>query len=221
VVLLTGVVFSEFDPAIHVIDCAWPDSAQTWAGIDFGYRNPAVVFFRRHPEHPGAWVAFDEIMPQDTTTEALADRINAKGYRLQEAWCDPAGKAATTAGRTDVEVLRRAGIPAKYRTSTKVRRIAFGLEVMRSAMAPADGSEPRFFVHKRLTQGSKRGLYKALLSYKYKGNTEAPDKDNVHDHAVDACRYHWANTDGISRRTVAQERRREPVQRVVERKIRL
>ena len=221
VVLLEGVVFSEFDPAVHVIDCAWPGSPETWVGIDFGYRNPAAVFFRRHPERLDAWVAFDEIMPQDTTTEALAERIKAKGYRIIEAWCDPAGKAATTAGRTDVEVLRRAGIPAKYRTSTKVRRIAFGLEVMRSAMAPADGSEPRFFVARSMMGGSARGLVKALLSYSYKGNTEQAQKDGVHDHAVDACRYFYANVDGVSRRTAAQERRGDPVRRVVERRSRL
>jgi len=159
-------------------------------------------------------------MPNDTTTEQLADRILAKGYNLQEVWCDPAGKQATTAGRTDVDVLRRAGIPARYRTSSKVRRIAFGLEVMRAAMDPADGSPPRFLVHERLTTGGKRGLHRSLLSYRFKGNTEAPEKDNVHDHACDAARYFWANVDGVSRRTVAHEQQpHQAVRRYQERRL--
>jgi hypothetical protein len=211
VVHLEGQVF-DYKPGQHVVDCNWQQDVETYAGLDFGYRSPAVVFFRRHPERD-AWVAFDELMPNDTTTEQLADRILAKRYNLTEVWCDPAGKQATTAGRTDVDVLRRAGIPARYRTSSKVRRIAFGLEVMRAAMDPADGSPPRFLVHERLTKGSKRGLHRSLLSYRFKGNTEAPEKDNVHDHACDAARYFWANMDGVSRRTVAHEQQQQPVAR--------
>ena len=210
IVHLEGQVF-DYRPDRHVTACEWPEGAPTWAGLDFGYRSPAVVFFRRHPERD-AWVAFDELMPSDTTTEQLTDRILAKGYNLEEVWCDPAGKQATTAGRTDIDVLRRAGIPARYRTSSRVRRIAFGLEVMRAAMDPADGSPPRFLVHERLTHGSKRGLHRSLLSYRFKGNTEAPEKDNVHDHACDAARYFWANVEGINRRTVEHER--QPVQAV-------
>ena len=222
IVHMEGAVFGEYDTKTHVIDCRWPDHTETWAGVDFGYRRPAVNFWRKHPERPDAWVCFDEMMPTDTTTEQLAERIQAKGYRLVEAWCDPAGKAATTAGRTDVEAMRRAGIPAKYRTSSKVRRVAFGLEVMRSAMAPSDGSEPRLFVHQRLVkQSSARGIHRSLLSYRFKGTTETPDKDGEHDHAVDAARYFWANVDGVSRRTAAQERRAGPVQRVTERRFEL
>ena len=217
VVHLEGQVF-DYKPGQHVVDCNWQQDAETYAGLDFGYRSPAVVFFRRHPERE-AWVAFDELMPNDTTTEQLADRILAKGYNLQEVWCDPAGKQATTAGRTDVDVLRRAGIPARYRTSSKVRRIAFGLEVMRAAMDPADGSPPRFLVHERLTKGSKRGLHRSLLSYRFKGNTEAPEKDNVHDHACDAARYFWANMDGVSRRTVAHEQQQFVARRYEERRL--
>jgi len=205
VVHLEGQVFTEYSPAVHVVSCEWPDHAETWAGLDFGYRKPAVNFWRRHPDGRDAWVCFDELTPNDCTTEQLADRIQAKGYRLAEIWCDPAGKAATTAGRTDVEVLKRAGLPAKYRTASRVRRIAFGLEVMRSAMAPSDGSEPRLLMHERMTTtSSNRGLHRSLLSYRFKGSTEAPEKDGEHDHAVDAARYFWANTDGIKRRTVTR-----------------
>lgn len=209
IVHMSGLVFSEYSPAQHVTKCEWPENAPTFAGIDFGYRKPAVTFWRRHPEQPNAWVCFDEMMPEDTTTEQLAERIRAKGYNLLEAWCDPAGKQATTAGRTDIEAMRRAGIPAKYRTANRIRRIAFGLEVMRSALAPADGSLPRLYVHERLTHGSRRGLHRALLSYRFRGNTEAPDKDGEYDHAIDCARYFAANTLGLERRTVAEKKGRK------------
>ena len=221
VVHLEGLVFSAFSPDRHVIDCSWPDHAKTWAGVDFGYRNPAVTFWRKHPEQPNAWVCFDELMPQDITTEQLADRISARGYNLEEAWCDPAGKAATTAGRTDVEAMRRAGIPAKYRTASRIRRVAFGLEIMRAALDPADGSEPRLYIHERLTHGSKRGIHRALLSYRFKGNSEAPDKDGTYDHAIDCARYMIANTLGLDRRTVTQNKRLGPLPRSTERLIEL
>jgi len=204
IVTMEGQVFSEYNPAVHVIACNWPDNEPTYLGVDFGYRKPAVTCWRRHPER-NAWVCFDEIMPEDVTTEHLADLILAKGYNLVEAWCDPAGKSATTAGRSDVEAMRKAGIPAKYRTASRVRRVAFGLEVMRSALAPADGSEPRLLIHRRLLKGSRRGIHRALLSYRFRGNTEAPEKDGEHDHAIDASRYLWANTEGITRRTVTTQ----------------
>ena len=217
VVHLEGMVFTEFDPDQHVTECDWRHDEPTRLGIDFGYRNPSVTAWRRHPDRE-AWVCFDEIHPSDTTTEALADLILGKGWSIEAAWCDPAGKAATTAGRSDVDVLRKAGIPAKYRTSSKVRRIAFGLEVMRSALAPADGSPPRLLVHRNLVGGNKRGLYRALLSYRYRGNTETPDKDNVYDHAIDATRYLWANTEGIRRRTASDNLRAKAIPRVIERR---
>ena len=220
IVVMAGLVFQEYDPERHVASCTWAEQEPTWAGIDFGYRKPAVTFWRKHPDNPSAWVCFDEIMAEDTTTEQLAERIRAKGYNLRECWCDPAGKQATTAGRTDIEAMRRAGVPAKYRTANRVRRIAFGLEVMRSALAPADGSEPRLFVHERLTKGSRRGIHRALLSYRYKGNTESPDKDGEFDHAIDCARYFVANTLGLERRTVANERR-GPLPRSTERRIAL
>lgn len=222
VVHLEGQVFTEYDPRTHVIECTWPDHAETWAGVDFGYRKPAVTFWRKHPDRPEAWVCFDEIMANDITTEQLAERIDAKDYNLIEAWCDPAGKAATTAGRTDVEAMKRAGIPAKYRTASRIRRIAFGLEVMRAAMAPADGSAPRLFVHQSLLKGSRRGIHRALLSYHFKGTSEAPEKDGEFDHAVDCARYFFANTEGIhtTRRTV-KSKRQEPLPRVTERRIQL
>tara|TARA_R100000664_G_scaffold34236_1_gene55478 strand:- start:5064 stop:6371 length:1308 start_codon:yes stop_codon:yes gene_type:complete len=219
VVHLDGLVFTEFDPKRHVVSCEWTTNHPTWAGVDFGYRKPAVTFWRKHPDNPNAWVCFDEIMPQDTTTEQLADRILAKGYNLQEAWCDPAGKAATTAGRTDVEAMRRVGIPAKYRTASRIRRIAFGLEVMRSALDPADGSEPRLYIHENITKGSRRGLFRALLSYQFRGNTEAPEKDGEYDHAIDCARYMLANTMGINHRTVKNKQERGPLPRFTERTI--
>ena len=217
VVHLEGQVFTEYDPRKHVIDCTWPDHAETWAGVDFGYRKPAVTFWRKHPERPEAWVCFDEIMSDDITTEHLADQIIAKQYNLVEAWCDPAGKAATTAGRTDVEAMKRAGVPAKYRTAGKLRRIAFGLEVMRSAMNPADGSEPRLFVHQRLIKSSRRGIHRSLLSYRFKGRTDAPEKDGEHDHAVDCARYFFANTEGLKHHRTVNKHKAEHLPRVTER----
>ena len=220
VVHLDGQVFTEYSPDAHMVDLSWPEQAETWAGVDFGYRRPAVTFWRRHPEQPSAWVCFDELHPSDCTTEALAERILAKGYRLTAAWCDPAGKAATTAGRSDVEALRRAGVPARYSTATKVRRIAYGLEVMRAAMAPADGSPPRFYVHRRLAQGGPRGIHRSLMGYRYKGSTEKPDKDGEVDHCIDCARYFWANAGAPRGGGVQTPARRLPPRSISERRLR-
>lgn len=213
VVQLEGQVFSEYSPAVHVVPFEVDKAQPTWAGLDFGYRQPAVNFWQKMPGRKDAWICVGELMPRDCTTEQLGNRIVAEGWNLQEVWCDPAGDAATTAGRTDIQALRRLRIPAKYRVNSQVRRIAFGLEVMRAAMSPADGSEPRLLVAQHVAnKGGARGLHRSLLSYSYKGRSDKPDKDGESDHAVDAARYFWANVAGVQRARQTGRKARGAVQ---------
>lgn len=200
VVQLEGQVFSEYSPTEHVLPLEVDRGKPTWAGLDFGYRQPAVNFWQQLEGKPDAWICVGELMPRDCTTEALGQRIKAEGYNLQEVWCDPAGDAATTSGRSDIQALRKMGLPARYRVNSQVRRIAFGLEVMRAAMRPADGSAPRLYLADHVARaGGNRGLHRSLLSYSYRGTSDKPDKDGEYDHAVDAARYFWANVVGVRR----------------------
>lgn len=208
VVQLEGQVFSEYSPSRHVIPWTADRTRPTWAGLDFGYRQPAVNFWQKHPDQADCWVCVGELMPRDCTTEQLGSRIAAEGWNLQEIWCDPAGDAATTAGRTDIQALRKIKLPAKYRVSSQVRRVAFGLETMRAAMSPADGGAPRLLIAQHVADnGGARGLHRSLLSYSYKGRTDKPDKDGEHDHAVDAARYFWANVVGVQRARTSHKAR--------------
>ena len=194
IVSMEGLVLP-FDAQRHALAFEVNRREPTWAGLDFGYRSPAVSFWQPYGD---AWVCVGELNPSDISTEQLARRIVAEGYNLQRVWCDPAGKSMqSTSGRTDVDLLRRAGVPATYRTSTRFRRIAYGLEVMRAAMDPSDGSAPRFYLAEHVARSKDgRGLARSLLGYKFRGQSDTPEKDGVHDHAVDAARYFWANEVG-------------------------
>ncbi|HOF18794.1 MAG TPA: hypothetical protein PK082_07780 [Phycisphaerae bacterium] len=201
------LVLPEFDPARHVAKmeycAAWP----LYRAIDFGYRNPLVCLWVQltpdghvhvldeyaHAQLPLARHA-DAILRHDLRLvggcdDAQAADLMAAGRRVRvRGTCvDPAGAAReSTSGAACTEILAAAGIPCTSRAST----IREGLELIRAALAPAEGP-PTFRVHPRC-----RRLIDALRTYHYaphgQGNDDSPVKDGP-DHFVDALRYFFVN----------------------------
>ncbi|MBU1983736.1 hypothetical protein KJ815_04940, partial [bacterium] len=139
---MSDLVYGEFDPQLHILREDWEinPSWELFRSIDFGYRHPFVLWIQRTPE--GEFIVFDEWSADNRTTEEMLTAIRnvdlAHGISEDHVcWtaCDPAGAATQDTGISPVDVLRRAGIKLRYRSS----RIAAGVERVKSVLGDAAG----------------------------------------------------------------------------------
>lgn len=175
-------VLPEFDPAVHVVDTAPVVRVRWIGGMDFGYRNPAVVLWAVVDDLGRIWVVDERVRTKQLVLEHVQAIVESPWPRLEWIGVDPAGGAVNEqTGQSSVGVLRQAGLDVR----TPRMSVAKGLEAIRRRLRPATGM-PTMFVHRRC-----RVLIESLEKYHYpKGNLEAtdPEKDGP-DHAVDALRY--------------------------------
>ena len=182
------LVFGEFDPARHVADLPYVHDWPLYRAIDFGYRSPLVCLWIQLS--PGGVVhVLDEYVRTQLPIARHAQEILKHGPGPVEAtYVDPAGRQKeSTSGAACTEMLASLGIPCQCRASS----IADGIELVRTALAPADG-KPTLVIHPRCTH-----LIESLNSYHYPppesgGPSEQPVKDGP-DHAIDALRYFFVN----------------------------
>ena len=181
----TLCVFPSFDPAIHVRETVnSPTVSRLSAAIDFGYRNFACLWIRRHED--GTTHIIDERITKDVPMNQQVEYIKRRPWGdFNTITADPAGLAANTqTAISDISLLRAEGFTVLCRTA----RIREGLELIRAALRPASGP-PKLFLHPRC-----KNLQKALRLYHYaNAHDETPVKDNIHDHPMDALRYHFVN----------------------------
>jgi hypothetical protein len=208
--LIAGAVLEEWDRDWHLIDWKYDPRFRTAACLDFGYRRPYVGFAQHIPSGwkipgrgtvppGGAWVAFDEIIDENISTELLAMKVREKGYPLDVIWCDPAGDAASVdTGIPTLKTFKAAlgGEPnVRYTTKPKWRHIPNGVEVLLGLLKNAR-EETRFWAAKSMVKPrATRGLVKDFEGYRYPEAKDGrpvgdmPVKDGLHDHGVDAWRY--------------------------------
>jgi hypothetical protein len=210
--LLEGAVY-EFEKSWHLIPWRYNPQLPVMVAWDFGYQRPAVVFLQPIPPGTiippakgtgvqrrapvGAWVAFDELVPDGMTTEMLALQVRQRGYRVTRIWCDPAGDGTQTAtGLSDVQMVRSAGFhDIKFTTDPRWRHIPTGVRLLEGLLRNVK-LETRLFVAEQLDKpAAKRGVVKDFLGYHYPESKagrpikDQPEKDGVHDHTMDALRY--------------------------------
>jgi phage terminase large subunit len=169
--------------------------AVTALAIDFGFANPFVCLWVRF-DGTTAHVIDEYVQPQRTLLVHLQQIQQRHATTVSFIACDPAGEARNEhTADSAVTVLRRAG----YRVKCRRSRIVDGLESIRNALRPADGSSPRLVIHPRCV-----ALIAAMGAYRYadpqtdpvSACSELPVKDGVHDHLVDALRYFFVNRTG-------------------------
>lgn len=186
-----GQVFPMLNTSVHcrtecpfeiTRDCEW------WLGIDFGFSAPLVCLWiiRKGDQ---AYVVDEHVGRQMTLFEHLVV-IESRPWRVRRVACDPAGATRNEqTARSNIDFLRARG----YSVKTRASRIVDGVELIRSALKSAAG-QIRLFIHPRCQH-----LIRALEEYRYRDPTsEIPMKDGVHDHAVDALRYFYINTQTMS-----------------------
>lgn len=187
----SGAVFPEFEVGRHVaefeVDEAMRKDGLWVGGMDFGYRNPAVVLWGVVDEE--GWLRIvDERVVREATLDAHVEAIRGSAWgALRWIGVDPAGRSRSDqTGLSAVSVLRRAGLRVRSRRCGLYE----GIQAVRRRLAPA-GDGPGLLVHARCAE-----LVRALSSYRYgDGASSGPVKDG-HDHCADALRYLVVNLDG-------------------------
>jgi hypothetical protein len=181
-------VFGEFDPAVHVGQVDYCPEWPVYRGIDLGYANPSVCLWMQ-TSPTGMVHVLREYARSHLTMEQLAVEIKGRDLGpVKESYIDPAGNARqSTSGQACTAILRAGGVPCISRSST----IAEGLELIRTALAPALGL-PRLKVSPQCA-----GLIAAFAAYHYAEPSggrfdESPVKDGP-DHYIDALRYFFVN----------------------------
>jgi len=203
---LENVVFSEFDPAVHVRPVDYNPGLPLYRTLDFGFVNPFVCLWIQVDAAGGIRV-IDEYIRSRATIDVHAAEMKRRTACAESGvaatFCDPAGAGANdVTGTSVVRELRSLGIPTRYRRSG----ILEGIELIRRAVRCGDGQS-----HLLISPMCRR-LIEAMQCYHYPDQpagsagpaAELPLKDGLYDHPIDALRYFFVN---YSRQNKAAARR--------------
>lgn len=198
---LSGGVFDDFNAAVHVQDLTVDPRLPVCLAVDFGYRNPSVLYFQHVPfckQHgtKNCMHIIDEDQPANCSTRQLVqlieDKCKRKAFRRGIAYVDPAGAAASIVeGYSDVSLLKGAGWKVVATYDPRKRWIPYGIDQIRLKLKPHN-SPAELYIDKALKH--ERGITRSLQASKYpdkQAGTQAniPLKCGVYDHARDALRY--------------------------------
>ena len=203
---LEGPVYEAVDPDVFksawAVDWKYSPQKKTTLAIDPGFRRSAYLFFQEVA--PLEWVCFDEVLPEDESDFSAVQRVNAKGYQIDEIWCDPAADSTQSAIGLDV-ISALKGIKSRSRTPLRYivnpyRSIAFGVDKVRVLLGEdKPGGLPIRLKFSRalleIERGRNRGIVRDLVSYTYPEDKQGralsgdPLKDGLSDHTMDALRY--------------------------------
>jgi hypothetical protein len=192
-------VYSEFQRRTHVLARDWTirPGLPVYRAVDFGFYHPVLLYFQTTPDD--RIVLFDEWIGERATIQDLILAVRRKDaeHGLSEPqveWtaCDPAGNSPGEAGVSPIERLKAAGILVRARAS----RIEEGVDLVRECLREREGS-PGLLVSPRAAI-----CLRDFEAYRLKEDESGPDKDNVHDHTMDAVRYFVVNLRGVKERGV-------------------
>ena len=197
------VVFSEFDPDIHVRPVDYDPNLPLYRTLDFGFVNPFVCLWVQ-VDREGVVRVIDEYVRSRATIDVHAKELKARTPCPEEqvtaTYCDPAGAGQSDiTGTSAVRELRSLGIVTKHRASP----ILEGIELIRRAVRAGDGSTS-LAISPRCPR-----LIEAMQCYHYPDTARAaagelPFKDGVYDHPIDALRYFFIH---VKRTTKTASRR--------------
>jgi hypothetical protein len=192
-------VYPEFQQRIHVL--LEPYRVQpglpVYRSVDFGFYHPVLLYFQKTPDD--RVVIFDEWIGERATLADLLAAIRSKdaahGLCEKEVeWtsCDPAGHSPGESGVSAIERLKQAGIKVK----AQVSKIEEGADLVREMLRERDGL-PGLMISPLAAR-----TIDDFHAYRLKEDGSGPDKDNVHDHTMDAVRYFVVNLLGVREKKV-------------------
>lgn len=190
--------------------------------VDFGFRRPAFIFCAEVPGGSSdgldtADVLFEEVVLDQVQIDAalhrVADICDRLDFTIRNVLCDPAGNQRKDDGKPSVfrtrEILQKRNVlrgAVKWPRSPMERSIANGVATVAHRICDGAGVR-RLFVARELTRLVRLshyprgavGVYGSLTGYVWKGNTDKPHKDEVHDHFCDGIRYGMVCKHGVIR----------------------
>ncbi len=196
---LDNVVFSEFNPAVHVGAVDYDPNLPLYRALDFGFVNPFVCLWIQ-VDRSGVIRVIDEYVRSRATIDVHAAQIKARTPVPEEqvtaTFCDPAGGSVNDiTGTSVIRELRVLGINVRSRRST----ILEGVELIRRAIRSGDGKSA-LIISPRCPR-----LIEAMECYHYPESgqipSELPVKDGLYDHPIDALRYFFINHNRRSKTT--------------------
>lgn len=192
-----GLVYDDFCEDNIIEDNQFvPDKSlhDIYLGLDFGYASATAVCFMAVERATGKVCMFDELYLQREDIGLISHRIMQKCIQWKiglpsAIYTDPAGNAEElTGGLSPVDFMRAQG----FNVENKGSKIIPGLSLVRAYVLNAYGQR-RLYVCRRC-----EWAIKSFYAYSYKLGIrkivlEEPEKDNVHDHMMDAIRYFFVN----------------------------
>lgn len=192
-------VYPEFQQRTHVLLDAWRYQPElpVYRSVDFGFYHPVLFYFQKTPED--RIVLFDEWIGSRATVQDLIDAMRKKDAQhgfceKQVEWtsCDPAGHSPGDSGVSPIERLKRAGCKIRAKSS----RIEEGIDLVREMLREREG------VPGLLVSPLAGRTIDDFHGYRLREDGLGPEKDNIHDHTMDALRYFIVNLMGTREKAV-------------------
>jgi hypothetical protein len=185
-----GLVFSEFDTAVHVIKIDQPKPEWVkYRSIDFGQTNPTAVLWIG-VDIEGDIYVYDELYRTNLYTSELAHLINAKSpdYYTATYGDSAAAQSIKDLGEHGIFILPT----SKERGASRENYVMAGIEKLKQLLKiNKETGKPKLFVASHC-----QNLIDEFLSYEWdtlkkeqEGDKNKPEKPKkVNDHAIDALR---------------------------------
>lgn len=202
-------VYAEFQQRTHVLLELYKvqPGLPIYRSVDFGFYHPVVLYLQLSADDRAT--IFDEWIGEHATIQDLIEAIRSKDatYSIMEkdvAWtaCDPAGHSPGESGVSPIERLKRSGIKVRARAS----KIEEGVDLVRQMLRLREGL-PGLMVSPLAAR-----TIDDFHGYRLREDGLGPEKDNVHDHTMDAVRYFVVNLRGVKDRKVKMRARVRGIQ---------
>ena len=200
-----GLVYEEFDPAVHIIDgFRPPDDWTRWISIDFGYRNPAVVQWWAE-DNDGRLYLYREIYRTGMLVEDLARKMLSLMQDADGRWTEPRPRAIIC----DHDAEDRATLERHLGMSTVAAKktVSDGIQAVQARWRHAGDGKPRLYLMRDALIERDEELADAkkptcsaeeITAYVWDNQPGKPPKETpvkANDHAMDAMRYLVAEQD--------------------------
>jgi PBSX family phage terminase large subunit len=195
-----GVIYEDYDPAVHLIDrFEIPADWTRWWAVDFGYTNPFVC--QRWAEDPdGRLYLYAETYHTRRTVDQHAERILSEVTDIRGDWIEPKPRAVVC--DHDAEGREVFGRAVGLSTTPANKKVLDGIQAVQRRLRRAD-NKPRLFLLRDSVSERDPELIEArrpactaeeLPAYVWQdGGKEAPVKQD--DHGADCLRYIVAERD--------------------------
>jgi PBSX family phage terminase large subunit len=201
-----GLVYEDFDPAVHIID-ALPKGSEDWPrwhGLDFGYTHAFV--WQAHAVDPdGRMYLTHEIHMTGRLVEDHAAQIKRVVQKPDGTWREPRPRSIVA----DHNAEDRATFEKHFGMSTTAahKAISPGIQAMQARLRPAGDGRPRFYVlrdslvevDQTLVEAKKPTcLVDELTSYAWPQDVKPAARENPvkeDDDSCDTARYVCAELD--------------------------